>query len=190
VRTGRRGQAGPRSRATTLAATTLAATTLMLATLAGAAALLTGCGAGGLPPGDRTWLDQMDEAPDRVVARQLRGLDVAMIEIDHRYSELYFAAQDGNWDYAEHQVEHMALAMDLALERRPHRAPSARAMFYPALERVEAAVEARDDAAFTDAFERLRGACNACHVAEGEGAMVVGVPSRRRTNIRPPSPSP
>jgi hypothetical protein len=165
-----------------------AATLAMVAVgAAGTGAALAGCGAAGPAPGDRTWLELAGEPQQRVVARQLRGLDVAMIEIDHRYSELYFAAQDGNWDYAEHQVEHMQLAMDLALERRPHRAPNARAIFDPALARVEAAIEAADPSAFAEAFENLRTACNACHAAEGEASLMVGTPSQRRTNIGAPA---
>jgi hypothetical protein len=173
---------GERTGATTFALRALMATVVL--------ALTGGCGAVAQHRGEPTWLEGMAERPERVIARQLRGLDVTMIELDHRYSELYFAGQDGHWDYAEHQVEHMELAMDLALERRPHRAQNARALFYPALERVEAAIQTTDRQAFAEAFEGLRVACNACHVAEGEASLVVGVPRQRRTNIGAPAGRP
>lgn len=140
---------------------------------------------------DRTWIETTAEAagerPEDVIARQFRGLDVAMIEIEHRYVELYFAAQDGNWEYAEHQIEHMERAMDMALERRPARAGSARAFFYPPLERLEATVQAEDADGFATEFEAFRRACNACHAAEDEPAFVVGVPTARRTTIGGPA---
>jgi hypothetical protein len=163
-------------------------TRMLVLALAAGAIIPAGCAGPGPAPGEPTWLGATNEATQRVVARQLRGLDVAMIELDHRYTELYFAGQDRNWAYAEHQVEHMELALDLALERRPLRAANARAIFYPALERMEAAIEAADPDAFGSAFDGLRLACNACHAAEGEGYMVVDVPTRRRTNIRGPGP--
>jgi hypothetical protein len=154
-----------------------------------AALLATACGpgasAGEQRDGDRTWLESADGRLEEVLARQLRGLDVAMIEIDHRFAELYFAGQDGNWGYAEHQVEHMELALELALERRPHRAASARGHFFPHLRRITAVVEAEDAEAFPAAFEALRNGCNACHRAEDEPSFVVGVPTQRRTSIGP-----
>jgi hypothetical protein len=139
------------------------------------------------PAGEPTWISERGEPLEQLAARQFRGLDVAMIEMDHRYAELYFAAEDGNWPYAEHQLEHMRLAMDLALERRPARARSARGNFYPALEPLEAAVAAEDPEAFARAYDGLRRACNTCHQAEGEPTLTVGIPTQRRTSIRPPS---
>jgi hypothetical protein len=153
---------------------------------------VTACGAAAGPDAERgsdrtgeeqTWLEASDDRLEVVLARQLRGLDVAMIEIDHRFAELYFAGQDGNWGYAEHQVEHMELALDLALERRPHRAASARGHFMPHLRRMAAVVEAEDADAFPAAFESLLNGCNACHRAEDEPSFVVGLPTQRRTSI-------
>jgi hypothetical protein len=135
------------------------------------------------PAATGTWLDQTGDPHDEVIARQFGGMSAAMLEIDHRYAELYFAGQDGNWEYAEHQVEHLQEAMDLALERRPARAASARAYFYPPLDRLEEAISRADAEAFHAAFSELRTACNSCHEAEGEGFMRVGVPTQRRTTI-------
>jgi hypothetical protein len=164
-----------------------------VAIIAGAAGYGAGVATGrtGEDQPDRTWIETTAEAAgertEDVIARQFRGLDVAMIEIEHRYVELYFAVQDGNWEYAEHQIEHMERAMDMALERRPARAASARAYFYPPLERLEATVQAEDADAFATEFEAFRRACNACHVAEDEPAFVVGMPTARRTTVGGPS---
>lgn len=50
------------------------------------------------------WLPHSPEARTETLARHLRGLDVAMLEIGHRYSELYWAGRDGNWRYADYQA--------------------------------------------------------------------------------------
>jgi hypothetical protein len=149
--------------------------------------LLTGCDAHA-PPAKReaTWIDDGDEQQTAVLARHLRGLDVAMIEIDYRFAELYHAGVDGNWPYAEYQVGKLQLAMDLALERRPARAPSARALFSPALDRVNRAVEATDRAAFTSAMNVLAESCRGCHSAENVPSFGVSMPPQRRSSIIPP----
>ena len=44
-----------------------------------------------------------------------------MAEISYRFTELYFAGQDGNWDHVKYHSEKIDLALRLALERRPKR---------------------------------------------------------------------
>ena len=45
------------------------------------------------------------------VAQHLRGFDVAMAETGYRYTELHWAGQDRNWDYAKYQVEKIPTAI-------------------------------------------------------------------------------
>ena len=56
-----------------------------------------------LPGGE--WMKGTAGEQLRTVERQLRGLDVTMAEIGYRFTELHFAGQDGNWDYAKYQAE-------------------------------------------------------------------------------------
>lgn len=133
--------------------------------------------------GTPTWLDDASKG-NEALARHLRGLDVAMVEIDYRYSELYWASEDGNWPYAAYQRDKLRLAMDLALERRPGRAASAESFFDPALEGVREAVEAQDPALFAERFANLTAACNACHAAEQVPSFEVRQPVERRSSIR------
>jgi len=138
------------------------------------------------PAGGDSWLDAAQEPHFQVLNRQLRGLDVAMMEIDHRFAELHFAGLDGNWPYAAYQAEKLRLTLDLALERRPARAASARAHFSPALDVMDDAVAQEDSAAFARGFAGLVVACNACHVAEDVPTFRVVPPSERRSSIRGP----
>lgn len=135
-----------------------------------------------------SWLQgSVDERLD-TVAEQLRGFGVTMVEVDHRYRELYFAGQDRNWDYAAYQIEEIEEAIESGLQRRPKRAASA-AMLEPALEVVEAAVSARDSHAFEQAFATLTASCNACHLAEDAAFIQVTTPQQRVSSIQPPPPA-
>jgi hypothetical protein len=120
------------------------------------------------------------------VAKHLRGLDVAMVEIGYRYGELYWAGVDSNWEYADYQVKKIALALENALERRPKRRASSELLFAPALGELEQAIGSKNRDAFTERFEGLSAACNACHAAEGVASFHVEPPTDRQSSIRAP----
>jgi hypothetical protein len=75
--------------------------------------------------GEGGWLAGTTDEKFDTVAKQLRGFDMAMVETGYRYNELYWAAQDSNWGYAEYQVLKIRTAVENGLERRPNRAKSA-----------------------------------------------------------------
>lgn len=131
-----------------------------------------------------SWLQGSVNERLETVADQLRGFGITMLEVDHRYGELYFAGQDRNWEYAAYQIEEIEEALEAGLQRRPARAQSA-AMLDPALEAVEEAISARDPAAFEETFERLTATCNACHLAEDVGFIHVAAPGTRGSSVRP-----
>jgi hypothetical protein len=134
---------------------------------------------------DEAWLRGDTETRLAVVAKQLRGLDVTMVEVGYRYGELYWAGQDQNWPYAAYQIEKIRTAVALGLERRPKRAASA-AVLESALTPLAAAVQRRDQAEFTARFAQLTATCNACHHAEAVPFMHVVTPTERRSSIRTP----
>lgn len=129
-------------------------------------------------------LSASGEGQARQLAKHLRGLDVAMVEVGYRYAELAFAARDGNWPHAEYQVGKIELAMANALQRRPWRAPSAR-MMDPVLRQVRAAIQAGDPQAFASQFEGLTASCNACHQAEKVAFLRVRAPTQRLSVLGP-----
>jgi hypothetical protein len=139
----------------------------------------------GARPGAPSWiLGEGDERFARI-EKHLRGLDVAMAEIGYRYTELFFAVQDGNWDYAGYQMDKIELALKLAVERRPQRAASANAFLTEDLPAVQAGVRSRETDAASEAVERLRTACMKCHVSEQVPYFTLQTPERRLTAIRP-----
>jgi hypothetical protein len=133
-----------------------------------------------------TWLKGDTGDQMMAIEKQLRGLDVAMVEIGYRFGELYWAGQDRNWDYARYQADKVKLALELALERRPKRAASARPFLTEDLPAVVAAIDAKDAGRYRDALERLRTSCAKCHVAESVPFFTAQFPERRTSVIRPP----
>ena len=126
-------------------------------------------------------------SPDARVAateRQFRGFETAMAEVSYRYSEMYFGALDGNWDYAAHMAHTLGGAINIGLERRPQHRKGAEALFlkgpYP---EVLEAIKAKDLALFKQRVETLRAACTACHAAEKHPFIKIGVPTVRRNPV-------
>lgn len=129
--------------------------------------------------GDGGWLaGTVDERFD-TVARQLRGFDVAMVETGYRYTELYWAIQDGNWGYADYQVKKIRTAVEHGLERRPKRAASAETFLTLVIPALEEAIAQQDDALAQDRLITLRSTCNTCHEHEQVEFVHIGVPQVR-----------
>jgi hypothetical protein len=131
------------------------------------------------------WLGGLaPDAQTNALERQLRGFDMAMVEVNYRYTEMYFGAIEGNWDYALYTAEKIGVAIENGLERRPKRRPNAEAIFlksvYPAM--LEA-LKQQSPALFKERFDALRAACNACHTAEGVPFIRVGIPTMKRTPL-------
>ena len=133
---------------------------------------------------ENEWLIGTAGAQLHTVERQLRGLDVAMAEIGYRFTELYYAGLDGNWDYATYQAQKIDLALRLALERRPKRAQSSQPFLDEDLLFVSETINARDPARFRQAMDRLRTGCMKCHVNEKVPYFTVELPEHRISSIR------
>jgi hypothetical protein len=121
-----------------------------------------------------------------LVAKHLRGFDVAMVETGYRYGELFWAGEDRNWEYATYQLEKIETAIANGIERRPRRATSA-AMLAPAIERVRDAIGHKDPGLFAESFTSLTQTCNACHVAEKVAFVQIAPPSERQSPVRAPA---
>jgi len=137
------------------------------------------------PPKPAGWLkalpaDKQIEAIDR----QFRGFDMAMFEVNYRYTEMYFAGMEGNWDYALYTGEKIAWAMQNGFERRPKRRANAEELFFKDVyPKVLDAIRKKDIALFKQRVDVLRNACNACHTAEKVGFIQVGNPSIKQTPL-------
>jgi hypothetical protein len=135
-------------------------------------------------PPQGSWLRGTTDERFQQVERQLRGFDKTMVEVGYRFTELYFAGQDQNWDYAQYQIEKLETALRLGLERRPKRAASAQSFLTESLPATLEVVEKADSDLFQVEIERLRSACMNCHVLEEVPYFTVEIPEHRLSPIR------
>jgi len=137
------------------------------------------------PPPTSGWLRKLP--PDKqidAIDRQLRGFDMAMFEVNYRYTEMYFAGIEGNWDYALYTGEKIAWAIQNGFERRPKRRANAEEIFFKeAYPQVLEAIRKKDIALFKERVDVLRSACNACHSAEKVPFIQVGTPSIKQAPL-------
>ncbi len=137
------------------------------------------------PPRASGWLKTLP--PDKqieAIDRQFRGFDMAMFEVNYRYTEMYFAGMEGNWDYALYTGEKIAWAIQNGYERRPKRRENAEQIFFrEAYPQVLDAIRKKNIALFKERVDALRHACNACHGAEGVPFIKVGMPSIKQTPL-------
>jgi hypothetical protein len=118
------------------------------------------------------------------IQRQLRGFETTMAEVAYRYTELYFGAQEGNWQYAGHMAMTLDQALRLGLEREPARRANAENLFLKgALPGVMEAIRKQDAALFKERFETMRAACTACHAAEQHAFIKIGLPVAKRNPV-------
>jgi hypothetical protein len=135
------------------------------------------------------WLSPDRREQTLQLERQLRGFDVAMLEVGHRYAELYWAGEDENWSAAAYQLQKIRLAIELGLERRPKRAASAQAFLAGPLAAMDAAVAARGAALFDARFRDLTAGCNACHATEQVAYFGVRPPEVRTSPVHGAAPA-
>lgn len=130
------------------------------------------------------WLEGTTEEKFDEVAHQLGGFSRTMVEVGYRYSELYWAAMDENWGYADHQIEHIIEAMEDGLKRRPLRAASSEDFMKETLPYMEELVKKENKEEFLKGFQMLTSSCNACHAKEGESYVVIQIPLNRTSPVR------
>lgn len=160
-----------------------------LAAIAAMSAVATGLSIGNAQapssPPTAGWLRKLP--PDQqidAIDRQLRGFDMAMVEVGYRYTEMYFGAMEGNWEYALYTGEKMGWAIQNGFERRPRRRANAEEIFFKeAYPQVLDAIRKKDIALFKERVDALRHACNACHTAEKVPFIHVGIPTIKQTPL-------
>jgi len=130
------------------------------------------------------WLKGDNSEKFDLIASQLRGFDMAMIETGYRYQELYWAGQDQNWEYAMYQIEKIAKTIKNGLVRRPKRGESAKHFLEVTLTEMTLSIEKKDTILFNNQFNLLTNACNNCHIKENVSFFTVKGPINRPSPIR------
>ncbi len=101
-----------------------------------------------------------------------------MIEMGFRYQNLYWAAKQGKWAFAEYQAEEMESLVKTLMITRPKRAKTADVFLKTGFKDVEAALKARDPVRFEASFEKMRQACMTCHQQNEHAFVTLPLPKR------------
>jgi hypothetical protein len=111
------------------------------------------------------------------------GLGEIMTMTQMRHAKLWFAGTAGNWPLASYELDELDEGMQDAATFHPTHKDAP--LPIPALiekimkepvQQLRKAVDARDGSGFTQAFDGLTEACNACHRATNFGFNVVTRP--------------
>ncbi|MCG7897806.1 MAG: hypothetical protein JAY99_00290 [Candidatus Thiodiazotropha lotti] len=86
-----------------------------------------------------------------------------MFEIGERYKNLYWAAKQGRWEFAQYQVEEIEKLIKVVQLARPKRAETAQEFIETGLPAISDGVESRNWDDFKPAFVKLNQACMTCH---------------------------
>jgi hypothetical protein len=112
------------------------------------------------------------------------GLGEIMTLNQMRHAKLWLAGQAGNWPLAGYELDELEEGFHDAVEFHPtHKSsPVSLAEVIPKMTRgpvqaLRAAIDKKDFAQFTEAFDALTQACNGCHQATNFGFNVVTTPT-------------
>ena len=90
-----------------------------------------------------------------------------MIEYAMRYTNVYYAANGGNWGLAGYMLKEQREIQEVAENTRPQFAPGLKAFESTYLEPLDKAIKEKNLKAFKTAFNRGVEGCNSCHASHG-----------------------
>jgi len=115
------------------------------------------------------WLMETNSSEEKFkkIEKQLRGFDLAMVEVGYRFNSFYFALQDKNYPLAEYQLDKIKKAIENGIERRPKREKNSKIMFLDTqYENMKIALKKEDEILLLQEYNSTKQSCNACHIAE------------------------
>ena len=147
------------------------------------AALLVALAAGSGAAQQSTGMVGMKMSETRSAASYRPGLGELMTAfVQPRHIKLGLAGNERNWPYAAYELDQLAETFDDVARLEPKHdnlpipAMIASTVKQP-LAALDAAVRAKDAAAFTKAYAELTTACDACHQSAGHPMIVIKVPA-------------
>ena len=111
------------------------------------------------------------------------GASVIMLQMGERYKNLYWAAKQGKWAFAEYQIEEMEDLIETLKITRPTRAKTAsefQQLVFPA---VPDAIKKHGWKTFAPAFEQLRNQCMACHAKNDHAFITLPIPKSANSPV-------
>ena len=114
--------------------------------------------------------------------RAMPNTAALMLQVGDRYNNLYWAARQGQWEYAGYQMAEMQGALRRNAVTRPGRAANLQSFLDEGFEGMKEAIEAQDDERFFRSFEQMRGQCMSCHADTGYAFIAVPAQPPRPSN--------
>jgi hypothetical protein len=110
------------------------------------------------------------------------GLGEFMMATQLRHAKLWFAGKSHNWDLAAYEIDEIKEGLQDAarLHSTVDGVPVAemiKTIIDPRIERLEKAVDAKNNSQFIAAFDELTDGCNACHAGAGKPFIRIQRPS-------------
>ena len=133
------------------------------------------------------WLleTKTDEQKFKAIQKQLRGFDLAMVEVGYRFNGFYFAIKDKNYDLAHYQWDKINKAITNGVQRRPARRSNSETFFLDSqYKTMKAALNKKDERRIRQEYEQTKQLCNTCHAAERVPFIEVVDPKQRWQPIR------
>jgi hypothetical protein len=112
-----------------------------------------------------------------------------MSAVQFRHSKLWTAGQRKNWELAGYELELVKSSLNEAIAFYVDIPVDNITMIDPPIKSMEAAIAARNSAAFGKAFGELTTGCNSCHQSVGRGYIVMKVPTASPFSNQSFSPS-
>jgi len=111
------------------------------------------------------------------------GTSNYMIEIGERYKNLYWAARQGKWKFAEYQAEEIEEMLERLSIARSERAESASKFLGLVYPDIIKATRSRKFERFEKSFKKMRRQCIQCHVTNNYSFIKPGIPRRASSPV-------
>ncbi len=121
------------------------------------------------------------------IAEMLPGLAMLMPKVGDRYWILYYAAREGNWPLAKHQIHEVEVLLKMGATTRPRMADRLNAFIAEHIAAMGTAIEQKDFAVFERAYRRGTEAANRDHVETNHAEIVWQLPQEppRQLDLKP-----
>ncbi|DAB41083.1 MAG TPA: hypothetical protein CFH81_01945 [Sulfurovum sp. UBA12169] len=122
------------------------------------------------------WLMDINSTDSRfeAVQEQFRGFDTAMMEVEYRYKSIKKALEGKNYELALYHWQKIKTAIENGYIRRPIRKEASQNYFLnKTFKEFQDSLESKNSAKIEKRFSYVKDYCNACHMDQKVGFIVV-----------------
>ena len=123
-----------------------------------------------------------DEKLEQLIS-VIPSTSVIMLQMGERYKNLYWAAKQGKWKFANYQMEEMEQLIDMLIITRPNREKTAMEFKNTVFSSMPEVVKSENWNTFKAGFENLRNACMACHAKNDHSFITLPIPKSANSPV-------